>query len=212
MKGLFSTAYFPPISYFSKLIELDSISFEIHETYIKQSFRNRCTILTANGLQNLIVPVKRPLGNHSSTHTVYPDHTINWPIQHLRSLHAAYKSSPYYDHYIPYFEEILSEKWKTLVGLNDTLILKIAELIKADLSFSHTVSFDKNPEQYLDFRDYFSPKKTIQKTTFNPYYQVFSDRFTFQKDLSILDLLFNEGPQSLVYLKSLNIISPDKQS
>jgi len=212
MKGLFSTAYFPPISYFSKLIELDSISFEIHETYNKQSFRNRCTILTANGLQNLIVPVKRPLGNHSSTHTVYPDYTINWPLQHLRSLHAAYKSSPYYDHYIPYFEKILSEKWETLVGLNDTLILKIAELIKADLSFSHTVSFDKNPEQYLDFRNYFSPKKTIQKATFNPYYQVFSDRFSFQKDLSILDLLFNEGPQSLVYLKSLNIISPDKQS
>ncbi|HOI31310.1 MAG: WbqC family protein [Bacteroidales bacterium] len=213
MTGLFSTAYFPPISYFSKLINCNKIVFEAEETYIKQSYRNRCIILSANGIQKLVVPVKKPNGTHSKTKVITPDYSINWPVQHLRSLHAAYKSSPYYDYYIHYFEEILlSIPATSLLSLNNTLLKKIAALLKTDLEISYTDVFIKNPDGITDFRSYFNPKVAFPVNSFEPYYQVFGDKFTFHPDLSILDLLFNEGPQSIFYLKKLILPNPDRQS
>jgi hypothetical protein len=212
MTGLFSTAYFPPISYFGKLINCDKAIIETEETYSKQSYRNRCVILSANGIQNLIIPVKKPNGNHTKTKLIIPDYTINWPVQHLRGLHTAYKSSPYYDYYIHYFEEILLAAWPSLLALNEALLLKTAALLKFSLKISHTDFFTKSPEGLIDFRNYFNPKHALQGAFFEEYYQVFGDKFSFIPNLSILDLLFNEGPQSIQYLNKLNLPNPDKQS
>ncbi len=212
MKGLFSTAYFPPVSYFGALIKCTEIALEAEETYIKQTYRNRCIILSANGLQNLIVPIKRPEGNHSKTKIIYPDYSTNWPVQHLRSLHAAYKASPYYDYYIPYFEQILLKEWDTLLALNQAVINEIMRLLKISISLSITTTFEKKPEQFVDFRAFYNPKKPSSPELFNDYYQVFGEKFPFQPDLSVIDLLFNEGPQSLIYLQNLKLPNPDKQS
>lgn len=212
MKGLFSTAYFPPVSYFSAVTKCTEIALEAEETYIKQTYRNRCIILSANGLQNLIVPIKRPEGNHSKTKIIYPDYSTNWPVQHLRSLHAAYKASPYYDYYIPYFEQILLKKWDTLHALNQAVINEIMRLLKISIPLSITTAFEKKPEQFVDFRAFYNPKKPLPFKLFSSYYQVFGEKFPFQPDLSIIDLLFNEGPQSLIYLQNLKLPNPDKQS
>jgi len=212
MKGLFSTAYFPPVSYMSAIIKCAGIAIEAEETYLKQSYRNRCIIQSANGLQNLIVPVKRPEGNRSKTKIIYPDYSTNWPVQHLRSLHAAYKASPYYDYYIPYFEQILLKKWDTLLALNQAVIQEVMRLLKISIPLSTTTTFEKKTDQFVDFRAFYNPKKPFTPELFYEYYQVFGEKFPFQPDLSVIDLLFNEGPQSLIYLQNLKLSNPDKQS
>ena len=168
--------------------------------------------MSANGLQNLIVPIKRPEGNHSKTKIIYPDYSTNWAVQHLRSLHAAYKSSPYYDFYIPYFEQLLLAKWDSLLALNQAVITEIMRLLKVFIPLTQTTSFEKKPELVTDFRTLYNPKKKLPFELFTSYYQVFGEKFPFQADLSVIDLLFNEGPQSLIYLQNLNIPNPGMQS
>jgi len=201
--SLFSTAYFPPVSYVAALLQSNSIVVEQYETFPKQTYRNRTVIATANGLLSLTVPVVRTNGNHTYTKDMAICYNENWTLKHWRAIESAYNASPYFLYYKDELELILNKKHSTLIDLNMDIIAFVFKKLKTKkevLLSDDYVSIIT--ERTKDYRNVFSPKnkETIQLP---PYDQVFTDRFGFQSDISILDLLFNLGPDSLGYLKEV---------
>lgn len=210
--AVFSTAYFPPVSYLSQCLKQGRFLIETRETYPKQTYRNRCVIATANGLQNLTIPVRKTFGNQTRTAEITISEAEPWQRLHKRALEAAYKASPFYDFYIDDLLPVFDQQYETLIALNDTAFKLILRLLKVDLTYTFTTRYAQSSEFVADYRNVFSPKSFFSKEVFPEYYQVYAHKYPFQAGLSILDLLFNEGPQSLIYLKNLADFSPDKQS
>lgn len=202
--ALFSTAYFPPISYVAAMLDKPVVVVEQYETFPKQTYRNRAVVATANGLLPLSVPVIRTNGNHTYTKDMDICYNENWAVKHWRAIESAYNSSPYFLYYKDDVEAILNKKHRTLLELNMDILafvfkkLKVAKDIILSTDF---VVVDANAD-IEDYRNRFSPKNK-EIIQLPPYDQVFEDRYGFQQDLSILDLLFNMGPDSLGYLKEV---------
>ncbi|MBR5832638.1 MAG: WbqC family protein [Bacteroidales bacterium] len=202
--ALFSTAYFPPISYVAAMLNKQVVVVEQYETFPKQTYRNRAVVATANGLLPLSVPVIRTNGNHTYTKDMDICYNENWAAKHWRAIESAYNSSPYFLYYKDDVEAILNKKHRTLLELNMDILafvfkkLKVAKDIILSTDF---VVVDANAD-IEDYRNRFSPKNK-EIIQLPPYDQVFEDRYGFQQDLSILDLLFNMGPDSLGYLKEV---------
>jgi hypothetical protein len=152
--------------------------------------------MTANGVLPLSIPVIRK--NHTIVKDVLIDYAENWQINHNRAIVSAYKNSAYFDHYFPYFEVFFSLKEKYLLDYNCKILDKIIDCLSLPCSYSLSDSFEKVGLSETDYRDKIHPKQS--KNAFDPhfkafeYYQVFSHKFGFAPNLSILDLLFNEGP------------------
>lgn len=202
--ALFSTAYFPPISYVAAMLNKQVVVVEQYETFPKQTYRNRAVVATANGLLPLSVPVVRTNGNHTYTKDMDICYNENWAAKHWRAIESAYNSSPYFLYYKDDVEAILNKKHRTLLELNMDILafvfkkLKVAKDIILSTDF---VVVDANAD-IENYRNRFSPKNK-EIIQLPPYDQVFEDRYGFQQDLSILDLLFNMGPDSLGYLKEV---------
>lgn len=202
--ALFSTAYFPPISYVAAMLDKPVVLVEQYETFPKQTYRNRAVVATANGLLPLSVPVVRTNGNHTYTKDMDICYNENWTAKHWRAIESAYNSSPYFLYYKDDVEVILNKKHRTLLELNMDILafvfkkLKVAKDIILSTDF---VVVDANAD-IENYRNRFSPKNK-EIIQLPPYDQVFEDRYGFQQDLSILDLLFNMGPDSLGYLKEV---------
>lgn len=209
LNALFTTAYFPPLDYMATLLNSRHIYIEAHETYSKQSWRNRCMVATANGLQNLIVPVNKIHGRHTTSKDVKISYTENWQQLHWRTLTAAYNKSPYFEHYSPLLKPYFIKQTEYLFELNLSLLKLVLNLLRIDQPISITTVYEKKPSGMRDYRSHFKPKAKLVDQTGTPYYQVFADRIGFQPNLSILDLLFCEGPLSVDYLRKLN---QDRQS
>lgn len=209
---LLPTAYFPPLSYMMLVLHFDQVLIESKETYPKQSFRNRSVVLTANGLQNLTVPVKKPFGNRTQTGDIVIENKENWYRKHQKTLNAAYSAAPFFQHYMDMFLPILESKHDSLLGLNMEILALLLQIFRCQTRINLTDEFIKNCPESFDARNLIHPKSIQNHFTFKPYFQVFNDRFSFQPDLSILDLLFNEGPQSGQYLRDLFIANQDKLS
>lgn len=201
---LLSTAYLPPVQYVSKFI-LSNVLIEQYENYIKQSYRNRCCILGANGILSLTIPIVKNHGEKMPIRDVKIDYDLSWQKTHLKSIESAYKNSPFYDYYMDDITPFYTKKFNFLFDFNQELLLKILMLTGISNKPELTTEYEKMPLNATDSRNTISPKSGKQITdkyfTSIPYYQVFEDKFNFIPNLSIIDLLFNEGPQAKAILE-----------
>ena len=198
MSQIFPTAYLPSVQYVSLFLKSENASIELFETYQKQSCRTRCNVMTANGVQTLTIPVIKVNGNHTLTKDIEISYKESWQQVHLRCLESAYRKSAYFDYYFPYFEKIYKQRFNTLVELNDFCLKTILKLLKVKKEYSYTEDFEKIVDN-KDFRVSLS-KNNYNNFEMKPYYQVFADRHGFISNLSIVDLLFNEGSNSVYNL------------
>lgn len=198
-KVLLSTAYFPPVQYFTKLVSYPQVFIEQHENYNKQSFRNRCVIYGANGPLTLSLPVKKGQTDKIPVREVELDYATNWPKIHFKAIESAYRSSPFYEYYIDAFLPFYNKRHQYLFDFNLDIIHTLLEEIGIEKEIQFTTEFQLEEQTiFVDFRNSINPKKRLRKadTDFQPatYHQVFSEKYGFISNLSILDLLFNEGP------------------
>ena len=192
-----STAWFPPVGYFALLARYPTVYIEACESYRKQTWRNRCRILTANGPMDLRVPVVHD-GNRLITQ-IRIDWSTPWLRQNCYAIDSAYYSSPFFEHYRDELFDILERRRETLWDMNLDIIDFFCRKIGIAPEIIPTTDFVLSPEG--DCRDLLSPKHPGPETV-RPYWQVFRERFGFIDGLSVMDLLFNEGPESLSYLQS----------
>lgn len=200
---LLSTAYLAPVGYFATMARYPAATIEKHETYIRQSFRNRCMIAAANGLLTLTVPVKRGSFHNVPIKDIEIDYSRRWVPVHTRSIVSAYRNSPYFDYYADEILGIIGTRTPKLLDLN----MILTEHISGILDISTKISFSQTFTQPLGLADdlrYSVSPKVIDRyqngIVFPTYLQSFSDRYPFQHDLSIIDLIFNLGPAAGKYL------------
>lgn len=180
------------------------VLIETHETYPKQTNRNRTVILTANGPSTLSVPVVRPNGTHTITADIGISYAERWNVIHWRSIEAAYNSSPFFLYYRDGIEKLLMTKYEKLLELNEALMDYLIAKMKLDISIGYTEHFIQQEETGKDYRNLFSYKHHTPETKTEEYTQVFCDRQPFCGNVGILDLLFNLGPETKKYLLNLN--------
>ena len=199
MEVILPRVYFGNIAYYSVYRQADEVVFEPHEHFLKQSYRNRCTVVSANSIQNLIVPVKR-FQKKGAIEKLEITYAESWQRVHWGAIVSSYKVSPYFDHYAHLFEPFFNSfKPITLWELNKTGHEIVKEILNLDQKESVTGSFLKSYP--LDYRNKVKPSDDFQLWfEHNAYQQVFEERHGFQKNMSILDLIFNEGPNSLSFL------------
>ncbi len=198
---LLSTAYFPPIQYFSMISGFKELFIEKHENYSKQSYRNRCNILSANGMLPLVIPVKRLRGTKTSISDIRPDNSYNWQRLHSISIASAYRSAPFYEYYIDDIKPFFDKKFNFLLDLNTAILDKLLSVLKISVTRKFTSEYiDDVPTGIIDLRDEIHPKSRNpgKNKLFKPvvYPQVFQEKHGFRQDLSIIDLLFNTGPDA----------------
>lgn len=195
---ILSSAYFPNIGYFSLIKNASSVSVETEENYIKQTYRNRCRILSSDKIQTLSVPVMKGGSMKTPIKDITIDYSKRWQQVHKRAITSSYGRAPYFNYYYEEFEKIIMGNHKYLIDLNDKLLLKSLEFLSLKKIPIHTSSFQPAEGAIGDFRYSFSPK-TAPSSRNRPYIQVFSQE-EFIPDLSIIDLIFNEGPESFNYI------------
>jgi hypothetical protein len=195
---LLSTAYFPTAEYFSLIKNSDTFFIEQEENYIKQTYRNRCKILSSNGILNLSVPVMKGPALKAPVKDIEIDYSKRWQQVHLRAMTSAYSRSPYFQFYSEHLGRILLKGHRFLLDLNDELLYKFFEFLNINKYILHTSFFQPDRGLPHDFRYRISPKISPGFTS-RPYIQVFGNN-EFVDNLSILDLVFNMGPESMGYI------------
>ena len=210
MKILLHPTYFPNILTFSVLMQ-NEVIWEAADNYQKQTYRNRCYICTDQGKLQLTIPIKHAGGDQGRQkyQDVRIDNSSPWQRQHWRSLQTAYRTSPYFEYYEDQFTAIFQDKFSFLLDFNLRTIATVCDIMEVPVPQESTEVFQKIPQGKRDFRFLVSAKEALALSQ-QPYVQVFGDRHGFIRNLSILDLLFNEGPASLLYLKAQNI--PDRDA
>lgn len=194
--AIFPLFYLSPISYFSALKTVNfNFLLENQEHFPKQTFRNRATIASPDGMLDLTVPVIKGSKVHTPFKDVKISYDLKWQRLHWLSLQNCYRSSAYFEYYedglVPFYEK----RTTFLFDYNLELFQWIGKQLKIELNYSITESYQNNFVEQLDFRSQFG-KREIYQTQTKPYFQVFNDRNPFLPNLSILDLLFNQGPQA----------------
>lgn len=203
--ALFPTAYFPSIPLMAAMARAEVITIESNESFPKQTHRNRCVILTANGPMTLSVPVLRPNGTHTRTCDIGISYAEKWNVIHWRAIESAYNSSPFFLYYRDEIERILTSRHSSLLQLNEEILRFLLKKIRLERPIEYTTSYLKPGEIEQDFRDRYSYKHPENNPACPQYRQVFSDRHPFDCNVSILDTLFNLGPETKDYLSSISI-------
>ena len=202
--NLFPTAYMPPTVYFALLLPCDTVVIEAQETFPKQTWRNRTAILSAQGVLNLSIPVIKPHGNKTITADIRIDATQKWQNNHWRAIESAYNKSPYFLYYKDAIKALIYSDEKSLLAYNCAFLRFFLACFKMEKEIVFTEEYRFVPEDE-DLRLRLTPKKPFLRSSeqFPAYYQVFSDRFPFVPNLSVLDLLVNEGPDGAGYLREV---------
>ncbi len=203
---LLHPTYFPNVAHFVAMVNAEEIKFEFCDNYQKQTYRNRTSIYGANGILNLNVPVIYSQNNRQLYKDVEIFNTENWQQQHLKSLQSAYRTSPFFEFYIDDLLPLFETEFTHLININLSCIAIIFECLQLPFHYKLSSEYETNPTAILDTRTLVNSRKEI-KQDFSRYPQVFELKHGFKSNLSILDLLFNEGPNTELYLKAqkLNI-------
>lgn len=198
-------AYLGNVQYFTKLVNADLVYVEQYEHYQKQSYRNRCCIAGANGVLTLSIPVEKDHGRKMPIRDVKIDYSQAWQQNHWRAIISSYSSSPFFEYYADDIRPFYENRETFLFDYNLKLTELVTELLSVNVTIvlTDTYKVETRFPQH-DYRQSISPKQRLAKPDllFNPnnYFQVFAQRFGFIPNLSIIDLLFNEGPNALHHL------------
>ncbi len=201
-----SSAYLAPVEYYTKLFLYDKVYVEQYDNYMKQTYRNRCTIAAANGPLALSVPTERPATLKCFMRDVRISDHGHWRHLHWNAIESAYKNSPFFDYYQDDFRLFYEKKFEFLYDFNRQLCAWVCEQVDLHPRVLCTEEFKAGfPGAERDFREIIHPKKDYHAADAEfvpePYYQVFESKFGFLPNLSIIDLLFNMGPESLLVLR-----------
>ena len=192
--------YLPPVEYFAQLNRhKPAFLIEREEHFPKQTYRNRANIYSPDGLLTLVVPVVKGSKVHTPVKDVKISYDFNWQRLHLLSLQACYRRSAYFEFYEDDFAPFYQNQEKWLFDYNEKLLTILLKLLKIPAALNYTQSYEAEYPLLADFRSTINPKKETDMAQ-KPYFQVFEERHGFMKNLSIVDLLFNQGPQSINYL------------
>ena len=199
---LLPTAYFGPTQYYSKLITYEEALIEHYEHFPKQTYRNRCTIYGANGELSLSIPLKK---RSERTHTkdIRISYEQPWPKLHWRSFESSYRCSPFFEFYEDDLAPFYEKQYEFLVDFNAELHQLVCDLLKIDNNTKPTEKYEKHPESMDDLRNLISPKISHTEDAEyipKPYTQVFINKYGFLPNLSIVDLLFNEGSSAKEFI------------
>jgi WbqC-like protein family len=201
--GLIEPHYLPSLEYFCVLLPLDKIVLEQHEHYVKQSFRNRCHINTTQGRVMLVVPLTQKHGK-VQLKDIRIDNSLKWQNNHWRTIQSAYARSPFFEHYRDELNKILFGNDTYLFDLDRNLLSFCLRNLGLEKAISETVAYEKEPNSEIsDLRSQITSKKPPSDRSFyqpRPYHQVFGNAFA--GNLSVIDLLFCEGPGALTILKA----------
>ena len=196
MNILIHPNYFPNIHQFTQIIKANNILFEASDNYQKQTFRNRTYIYGANGKLGLFVPVIHSHKQRELFKDVKISHDSNWMDLHLKSLQSAYRSSPYFEYFEDNFIKLYSEKEKFLVDFNIKCIKLISNLLDLNLNYKISNEYIEKTNDIIDLRGLSNARKE-KKIDTPKYIQVFESKHGYLNNLSIVDLIFSEGPNSV---------------
>lgn len=201
---LLHPSYFPSIAQMAAIVQSSHVVFEAEDNYQKQTYRNRAFIAHSNGKLLLNIPILHSKdGSRLKTKEVKVENSFPWQYHHLKSIQTAYRSSPFYEYYEDEFYPLFSEKVDSLFEHNLKIYQLLSDLIEIEAAVSFSTEYIKEPE-VADYRFLINAKSKFE-CTFPPYHQVLEKNHGFLPNLSILDLLFNEGTNTITYLKELKI-------
>lgn len=196
-----STAYLGPVQQYCKMYRFSDVYIETQENYLKQTYRNRCTIAGANGPLSLSVPIVKPDTPKCLTRDIRISDHGNWRHLHWHAILSAYNMSPFFEYYEEDFAPLYEKKYDFLLDFNEALRQIICRLLDIQPRVQYTETY--RPAVANDFRESIRPRQPLPDPSFSPrpYYQVFKEKYGFLPNLSIVDLLFNMGPEGIVVLR-----------
>jgi len=210
MNVLLVTSYWPNLHYFFYVLNASIINIEQFDNYSKQSYRNRTQILSANGILNLSIPIKKNK-SEKVINSIEISYKEDWQKNHWRAITSAYKNSPYFDFFEEDLKVFYSNKYNLLIDYNTDQLKFIIKVLKQKRNIQLTKQYESNPDSVIDLRTIIHPKhsyssdKLIANKLDQSYYQTFENKISFTPNLSILDLLFNKGLHTIDYLKSIDL-------
>lgn len=210
MNVLLVTSYWPNLHYFFYVLNASIINIEQFDNYSKQSYRNRTQILSANGILNLSIPIKKNK-SEKAVNSIEISYKEDWQKNHWRAITSAYKNSPYFDFFEEDLKVFYSNKYNLLIDYNLDQLKFIIKVLKQKKNIQLTKQYESNPESVIDLRTIIHPKqsylsdKLVANKLDQSYYQTFENKISFTPNLSILDLLFNKGLHTIDYLKSIDL-------
>ena len=207
MTAYLTSAYLPPVQYFAKLLHYDKVYVEQWDNYVKQTYRNRCVIAGSNGPVALTVPIEKPDTLKCCMKDIRISDHGKWRHLHWNALESAYNQTPYFDYLKDDFAPFYEKPYTYLMDFNEGLMMLVCKLIDMEPCIERTTTYLATYESG-DFRETIHPKRDWREDkdfTPIPYYQVFQQKLGFLPNLSIVDLLFNMGPESLLVLEKCNV-------
>lgn len=200
---LLHPCYFGPVSQFVAIAKAKAVLFENEDNYQKQTYRNRMYIYGANGRLLLNIPIRHSgdKSQHQKYREVRIENDFDWQKQHWKSLQTVYRTSPFFEFYEDEFHPLYHKKYEFLMDFNYDCLELVLDCLQLELDYTKTKEFILHPKDVMDARDLVLAKG-VKQHFFEPYTQVFESKFGYLNDLSVIDLIFNEGPNALNYLES----------
>ncbi len=203
MNTIVNTAYWPNLNYLQAVLKAESVCIEQYDHYEKQSFRNRCEILSANGLLRLSIPVKKISGTKSLVKDIEISYQEKWQRQHWQAFISAYKNSPYFEYFEDELKPFYEQEFQFLLEYNTAQLQFLLKALRITKTITFSNQYNVKPINTIDCRHLTEVKKQELFFPLPPYHQTFSEKFAFIPNLSSLDILFNLGLKSKDYLISI---------